>query len=50
MSRLVVRLRVIILFYCHMEMENGSVIILLLFFFNCPWYSVPKGEEIKQIV
>jgi len=24
--------------------------ILLLFFLNCPWYPITKGEEIKKIV
>jgi len=29
------------------------IIIIIIYFitlFNCPWYSVPKGGEIKQIV
>jgi len=26
------------------------IIIIILIFFNCPWYSIPKGEEIKKIV
>jgi len=26
------------------------IIIIIIIFFYCPWYSIPKGGEIKQIV
>jgi len=33
-----------------LRLHKHPQLLLLLFFFYCPWYSVPKGGEIKQIV